>query len=265
MKFHKHLIVFSICFTSSTFGARVILDFNFDPDGRRLLAGDGTLGSGFNFLMEQPYDEVLGEGLGITFFSENDVLTLFDSTGDNGEDPDLEFPHTVGNNLEELSFGNLLIIQTTNDGEAANNIDIPNDSGNGGEFRLFSDIPLMSLEVDIIDVEEEVANDFFITVSDSTSNESVQIVFQEFEGGSGSIFSVDGAIWGDGSSNRITSLNLTNLQRVNPNLMQFDTVNFDAGGSFGIAQVLATPFIPEPSTSLLGTLSILLFLSHRKR
>ena len=139
--------------------ASVLIDFNTDDAGAILLAGTGpgsntgisigTAGDGTptgvttNPTKTQPYRNIyssLGVGIGgITFTDTTNVLTLYNSDGNGGNDEDLEANggFSGGNGNSTGGYGNLLIHQTNNAGQAGvNDVDDPNDDGDGGSLVI---------------------------------------------------------------------------------------------------------------------------------
>lgn len=242
------------------------LDFNIDDAGNTITAGDGTPGSGYDLETIQPYSNIFGSGDGVTITSPTNILTVYNTNDLSGPDNDLSPAYLGGNNPSNLGFGNALILQTNNgnQGGATNNIDIPNDDQNGGDILFVSDRPLISFSFDFLDLDSPAGSS--VVLSNSSSGESVTVPFSDFVSGSGSIFD-SGAEFGDRHSNNVNTLDIVNLQMINPNLVNFDTILLDTVSSGGAGNVTLTAdvIIPEPTTSALFGLGALSLVMRRKR
>ena len=106
----------------------------------------------------------LGGGVTATVAAEGnsrnspDEATIFDTTLDNTEDPDLEGPFTADGVNFDFEAGRALIIQE-NDGE-------PDDDGRGGWISFTFSQAVSFLGFDFLDDE-------FVTVSDNNGNSAV--------------------------------------------------------------------------------------------
>jgi len=250
-----------------------LIDFNTDSAGNSIVAGDGSLGSGYDFADLQPYANLYGNNQGVTFtaLSDNEITVYNTDFGGAdlsivGQDDDLEPLYEGGNNFVELganhNFGNAFILQTNNQGAAADNIDLPNDEGDGGSYVIESDLALGAISFDILDIDSPNVN-IFLTFTDSDSGEEAVVFLSDFEEGSGSVFAADDVEFGDRHSNNV-SVTLAELQTLNSDITQFDQITFEANSSGALAQVEVT-LIPEPSSTLLAGLGMLTLAFRRKR
>ena len=267
--------------------ASVLIDFNTDDAGAILLAGTGpgsntgisigTTGDGTptgvttNPTKTQPYRNIyssLGVGIGgITFTDTTNVLTLYNSDGDGGNDEDLEANggFSGGNGDSTGGYGNLLIHQTNNAGQAGvNDVDDPNDDGDGGSLVINSDIPLVEFEFSYIDLDNGGVAASEITFTDTFSGEFVTISFAALEGASGSIFSTTGVDFDNDHANDVEAITLAELQTENSALTQFDEITILTDGSGGLGEFTVVT-VPEPSSSLLIALGALSFTLRRRR
>ena len=274
--------------------ASVLIDFNTDDAGDILLAGTGAPGTGIsigtagdgtptgvttnpdtsvttNPTKTQPYRNIyssLGVGIGgITFTDTTNVLTLYNSDGNGGNDEDLEANggFSGGNGDSTGGYGNLLIHQTNNAGQAGvNDVDDPNDDGDGGSLVINSDIPLVEFEFSYIDLDNGGVAASEITFTDTFSGEFVTISFAALEGASGSIFSTTGVDFDNDHANDVEAITLAELQTENSALTQFDEITILTDGSGGLGEFTVVT-VPEPSSSLLIALGALSFTLRRRR
>ncbi len=161
--------------------------------------------AGTNISTQQPYTEFIGPGSGIMFsHNTSRPLTLYDTEGVGGEDPDLErnntavspFPpapatpipgYWAEGNLGSTPVGNGLIIHTDPNDANTNPINMPDDwappSGQIGDITIMSDLFLTNFAFDFIDFENCSEGD--VVVENSLTGQSVEIPFCDFEGDSG--------------------------------------------------------------------------------
>ncbi|NJO53021.1 MAG: hypothetical protein HC840_30595, partial [Leptolyngbyaceae cyanobacterium RM2_2_4] len=201
------------------------LDFDTDDAGNTLIAGTSNINT------NQPYANIFGGGMGITFASDdpsNNPLNLYNSEGSGGADPDLERGSAwAGGNLTTENLGNLLIIN-----ENAT-ISTPNDNDDGGKILSISTMSLSDFAFDLVDVEDsELDDDDFITFENTLTGESVDVLFTDFEPTSGSPFAVAGLAYGDRFANRITGITATKL-----GISSFNKITFETDASFGIGAI----------------------------
>ena len=288
LKKHFKCIALAAVYASSASlvsAASVLIDFNTDDAGDILLAGTGAPGTGIsigtdgvgpngvasNPTKTQPYGNIyssLGVGTGgITFTDTTNVLTLYNSDGDGGNDEDLEANggFSGGNGDSTGGYGNLLIHQTNNAGQTGvNDVDNPNDDGNGGSLVINSDIPLVEFEFSYIDLDDGVVAASEITFTDTFSGEFVTISFADLEGTSTSAFRTDDVDFGNDNANDVGAITLAELQTENSDLTQFDQITIFTAGSGGLGEFTVVT-VPEPSSSLLIALGALSFTLRRRR
>lgn len=259
--------------TSTVFGTTTVtIDFNIGDQGETIVSGDGTLDSGYDFDEVQPYESIFSATEGVTFTSSN-LLTVYDTDGTGGADPDLEAGPTDfsgGNGSLSGGIGNALILQTNNQGSAANNIDIPNDDGEGGVLTINSDVALVAFDFTFVDLDDGVVAGTTITFTDTSTDEFVVISFADFEDISSSVFSVTNVDFGNDHINDVNSITLDNLQTINSDLTQFDQIVISAAGSGALGEIEITTvpdFVPapEPNSVFLLGLSAVSLLVRRKR
>ena len=233
--------------------------------------GVGPNGVASNPTKTQPYGNIyssLGVGTGgITFTDTTNVLTLYNSDGDGGNDEDLEANggFSGGNGDSTGGYGNLLIHQTNNAGQTGvNDVDNPNDDGNGGSLVINSDIPLVEFEFSYIDLDNGVVAASEITFTDTFSGEFVTISFADLEGTSTSAFRTDDVDFGNDNANDVGAITLAELQTENSDLTQFDQITIFTAGSGGLGEFTVVT-VPEPSSSLLIALGALSFTLRRRR
>jgi len=271
-------------------GVSVVVDFNTDQNDVELFAGDGTADSGIsigtpetgpgnnNTQNIQPYGDLyeiqnIATG-GITFSSSDNFLTLYDSDGDLGNDRDLEANFNPvdgtggflgGNANPEGGLGNVLILQTNINGQVGiNDVDNPNDDGNGGVLTIDSAVAFVEFSFSYVDLDNGVVAGSTITLRDRMADESVTISFSDLEGASTSGFRTDDVDFGDDHANNVGAITLAELQNVNTNLTQFDQIVFDTDGSGGLASFTAV-LVPEPSSSVMISCGLLSFILRRRR
>lgn len=215
-------------------GTTYLINFDQDDQGNTLNAGTGigTIGT-----LTQPYANLFGPGMGVTFQSDDQVnnpLTLYDSEGPIGNDNDLERNKEgdgmwEGGNLTNEILGNLLIINTDN------NVSDPNDEANGGQILSMSTMDLVEFSFDIVDLEiieiQGQPSDDYIRFENTVTNQIVDIYFDEFTD-SNSPFYISGVAFGDRFANRITGITATKL-----GMTSFNKITFITDASFGIGAI----------------------------
>ncbi|MEM1326336.1 MAG: PKD domain-containing protein, partial [Bacteroidota bacterium] len=203
-----------------------VFTMNFDTDdaGNTLVAGTDNINT------DQPYDNLFGGGMGITYTTNalaTNPLNLYNSNGSGGADPDLERGSSWAAGNIDVDLANLLIINQTT------NIGTPNDNGGGGTITMTSDMPLSEIGFDFVDLQEgelDAATNF-VRFTDNTTGQSATVPFMDFESGSGSTFD-RGAIFGDRTANRVATISAADL-----GLQFFDQVDLVTTGTYGIGTI----------------------------
>ena len=209
--------------------------------------------AGTNISTQQPYTDIFGPGSGIMFsHNTSRPLTLYDTEGVGGEDPDLERNNTASSpfppapatpipgywsqgNLGSTSVGNGLIIHANPNDANTNPISMPNDwappQGQIGDITIMSDLFLANFAFDFIDFENCDEGD--VVVENSLTGQSATISFCDFEGDSGKPSSDPGVKFGDRAGNRITDVAKSGAVIG----FLFDKITYQLGGSGSVGAI----------------------------
>lgn len=165
--------------------------------------------------------------------SGSDYLSVYDTTGSGGEDPDLEQPWTTGN-AGNINVGNALIIQDANDSD-------PNDSARGGTIT-FDFTPAINNGYDITgfgfywaDMDEN-SEDNTVTLSDNAMPMNM-VSFQFSDLINGLYPGASSIDEGEGSLNVLPDDGLATLADLGLAGPSFKTVQFELSGSGAIPQI----------------------------
>ncbi len=179
-------------------------------------------------------------------------LTLYDTEGVGGEDPDLERNNTASSpfppapatpipgywsqgNLGSTSVGNGLIIHTNPNDANTNPISAPNDwappQEQIGDITIMSDLFLANFAFDFIDFENCDEGD--VVVENSLTGQSATISFCAFEANSGLPSANPGVEFGDRAGNRITDV-AENGAVID---FLFDKITYQLGGSGSVGAI----------------------------
>ena len=253
-RFAPSLLVCAIAVTLG--GAAKAVNFNTLAHGEIAGILDGVTISAVNFNPNLDYDFAVG----------------FDTRERGTRDPDLEAAKleydkshggTIwsGGNIRNEKLNVILVIQENNIGCWDGVCDYPDDEARrpAGNLIFDFDVPLLDFGFDVVDVENATAENGMVSffVDDDDVAEAT-VEFRDFVTIGSGFF--DWTIsYGDNTANRISPITAEKL-----GIDAFSRVIITMGGSGGVDN-LAYTAVPEPGTSSLMILGLLLAGASRRR
>ena len=195
-------------------------------------------------VLDQGTTDELTVSIGVTNLGGGpDLAVIFDSSAMGTADPDLEFPDQ----------GNILIIQENTDGcsDVGDVCNVPDDEGDrpAGTFRFDFSLPLLSLGLDVLDIDDARKEREGSLVFEFLDGDSTEMVFEDIAGFS----------FGDNSQNVLSPQTLADLGSDSP----ITALVVNAGGSIAL-DTLRLEVVPEPTSMALVALGLLALAGRRR-